>query len=137
MTTRRKSANNPFPRVFSSALKPATLLGMAMVARGEAAVVDVRGRAEWEAGHLPGVPNIPVGYLAERLGDLPTDTPVIVHCQGGARSAIAASVLQARGRTNVVNMVGGYRAWAQAGLPTTRGEAEPVTSHEPALATAP
>ena len=68
-----------------------------MVARGEATVVDVRGRAEWEAGHLPGVPNIPLGYLAERLAELPTDKPVVVHCQGGARSAIAASVLQARG----------------------------------------
>ncbi|MDB4880073.1 MAG: Zn-dependent hydrolase [Gemmatimonadetes bacterium] len=88
-----------------------------MFARNEVAVVDVRGRAEWEAGHLPGVPNIPVGYLTERLGELPADRPLVVHCQGGARSAIAASVLQARGMTNVVNMAGGYAAWQQAGLP--------------------
>lgn len=108
----------------------------AMVARDEAVVVDVRGRAEWEAGHLPGVSNIPVGYLAERLGELPTDRPVIVHCQGGARSAIAASVLQARGLVNVVNMAGGYGAWVRAGLPTTRDAVAPVVPDEPALVSA-
>jgi hydroxyacylglutathione hydrolase len=108
-----------------------------MLARGEATAVDVRGRAEWEAGHVPGVPNIPVGYLAERLDELPTDRPVIVHCQGGARSAIAASVLQACGLTHVVNVIGGYAAWEQAGLPTTRADARPAAADEPALATVP
>jgi len=91
-----------------------------MVARGEATVVDVRGNAEWEAGHVPGVQNVPVGYLAERMSELPSGLPLIVHCQGGARSSIAASVLQARGVKNVMNLVGGYAAWEQAGLPTTR-----------------
>ncbi len=91
-----------------------------MYARGEVAIVDVRGHVEWEAGHLPGVPNIPVGYLAARLDELPTDRPLVVHCQGGSRSAIAASLLQARGLTNVVNLVGGYVAWEQAGLPIER-----------------
>jgi hydroxyacylglutathione hydrolase len=108
----------------------------AMVARGAATVIDVRGRAEWEAGHLPSVPNIPVGYLAERLRELPRDRPVIVQCQAGARSAIAASVLQARGLTNVMNLAGGYEAWQQAGLPTTR-DAEERAAPEPELATAP
>lgn len=106
----------------------------AMIARGEATVVDVRGRAEWEAGHLPGVPNIPVGHLAERLGELPTNRPVVVHCQGGARSAIAASVLQARGLANVVNLVGGYAAWQQAGLPTERGDGREATPEAVAAA---
>jgi hydroxyacylglutathione hydrolase len=98
----------------------------AMVGRGEAAIVDVRGRAEWEAGHVPGVPNIPVGYLADHVDELPADRPLIVHCQGGARSAIAASVLRARGLTNVVNLAGGYAAWTQAGLPTARDDASIV-----------
>ena len=69
-----------------------------------------------------GAPNIPVGYLAERLDEIPTEHPVVLHCQSGARSAIAASVLQARGLGNVVNMVGGYGAWQRAGLPVTRDE---------------
>ena len=97
----------------------------AMIARGAATVIDVRGRAEWEEGHLPGVPNIPVGHVAARLDELPTDKPVIVYCQTGARSAIAASVLQGRGLSNVMNLVGGYVAWQQSGLTTTRDRAEP------------
>jgi hydroxyacylglutathione hydrolase len=87
-------------------------------------VIDVRGRAEWEAGHLPGVPNIPLGHLAARLDEVLRDRPVVLQCQGGARSAIAASVLQAHGLTNVVNLAGGFAAWQLAGLPITRDAAE-------------
>jgi len=94
------------------------------VRRGEAAVLDVRGRAEWEAGHLPGVANVPVGYLTEHLDELPRDRPLVVHCQAGARSAIAASVLQAHGFDNVVNLTGGYAAWARQALPVERGASE-------------
>jgi hydroxyacylglutathione hydrolase len=90
------------------------------IASGGVNVVDVRGAAEWEAGHLPGVPNVPVGYLAERLAELPAGRPVVVHCQGGARSAIAASVLQANGVRNVVNLTGGYQEWVAGGLPVER-----------------
>ncbi|HET9013308.1 MAG TPA: MBL fold metallo-hydrolase [Gemmatimonadaceae bacterium] len=90
---------------------------------GSVAVVDVRGAAEWEAGHLPGVPNIPLGYLADRVAELPTDKPIVVHCQGGTRSAIAASLLRARGMDNVVNLVGGFADWAAGGHPVERGAA--------------
>jgi hydroxyacylglutathione hydrolase len=98
------------------------------LARGEVTVVDVRGRSEWEAGHLPGVPNVPLGYLTERLGELPTTRPVVVQCQGGTRSAIAASVLQAHGVSGVLDLAGGFAAWRDAGLPVETGAAteEPV-----------
>jgi hydroxyacylglutathione hydrolase len=92
--------------------------------RGELAVVDVRGASEYEAGHLPGVPNIPVGYLTSRLAELPTDRPLVLHCQGGGRSSIAASVLRARGYDNVVNMPGGFGTWRNEGHPVVRDEAE-------------
>ena len=85
------------------------------MSRGEVAVVDVRGAAEWEAGHLPGVPNIPLGHLAGHLADLPHGRPLVVHCQSGARSAIAASVLRAKGLANVANLTGGFVAWRSAG----------------------
>jgi hydroxyacylglutathione hydrolase len=99
------------------------------VAGGQLAVVDVRGRAEWEAGHLPGVPNIPLGALPERLAELPRDRPVVLHCQGGSRSAIAASVLRAHGFQDVVNLEGGYRAWEGGGHPVERaGPDEPAES---------
>jgi hydroxyacylglutathione hydrolase len=91
-----------------------------IVRRGDVTVVDVRGRTEWEAGHLSNVRHIPLGYLAARADDLPRDRPVIVHCQSGGRSAIAASVLRASGMTNVFNLVGGYAAWESAGLPVER-----------------
>ncbi len=81
-------------------------------------VVDVRGRAEWEAGHLPGAENIPVGLLSDRIDELRGRERVVVHCQAGARSAIAASVLEAHGLTSVSNMSGGYVGWQHAGLPT-------------------
>ena len=97
----------------------------AMLERRDAIALDVRGRAEWEAGHLPGVANIPVGYLADHFAEVPVDRLVVVHCQSGARSAIAASLLRARGFANVVDLIGGFSAWQQAGLPVTVGD-EPM-----------
>jgi len=88
----------------------------------EAVAIDVRGRAEWEAGHLPDVANIPVGFLGDRLAEIPRDRPVVMQCQTGARSAIAASVLRAKGLTNVVSLVGGFADWERAGLPVIREE---------------
>ena len=92
----------------------------ARLSRRDVDVVDVRGRAEWEAGHLPRVANIPLGYLADRLDELPRDKTLVLQCQGGARSAIAASLLRARGFDNVVNLIGGFAAWQSAGLPVER-----------------
>lgn len=90
------------------------------IKRGEANVIDVRGRAEWEAGHLPGVKNIPVGYLTDRIDELPSGKSLVVHCQSGARSAIAASVLRAHGVRNVVNLTGGFAEWEKRKLPVER-----------------
>ncbi len=88
------------------------------LARGEVSVLDVRGAAEWEAGHLPEAFNIPVGYLTDRLAEIPTDRPLVLQCQTGARSAIAASVLQANGFDEVINLQGGYAGWQEGGHPT-------------------
>ncbi len=87
------------------------------LATHEVTVIDVRGATEWAAGHLPSATHIPLGYLPDRLAEVPADRPVVVQCQAGARSAIAASVLQRLGRTNVINMVGGFAAWQGEGLP--------------------
>ncbi len=89
----------------------------AMLERNEATVIDVRAPDEWVAGHLPGVQNIPLSHLMERLREVPTDKPVVLHCQGGGRSSIAASLLQAHGVRQVLNMAGGFGAWQQARLP--------------------
>lgn len=85
--------------------------------RDDRRVIDVRRRAEWDEGHISGAVHWYLGDLLNLTRDLPRDTPLAVHCQGGTRSAIAASLLQAQGFTNVANMTGGYEAWLAAGLP--------------------
>jgi hydroxyacylglutathione hydrolase len=52
-----------------------------------------------------------------------------VHCQGGTRSAIAASLLQARGFTQVMNMPAGFSEWEAAGQPVERERAEATAGH--------
>ena len=81
-------------------------------------VVDVRSPAEHAAGHLPAGLNIPLTHLAERFGEIPSGRPVVVHCEGGYRSAIAASLLQKLKVGKVHDLVGGYKAWLAAKLPT-------------------
>ena len=80
-------------------------------------VVDVRSEAEHAGGHIAGALNIPLTHLDERIGEIPSGKPVAVHCEGGYRSAIAASLLQKIGRAHVHDIVGGYKAWLAAKLP--------------------
>jgi rhodanese-related sulfurtransferase/glyoxylase-like metal-dependent hydrolase (beta-lactamase superfamily II) len=75
-------------------------------------VLDIRSEAEHANGHVEGSINIPLPKLEDRLSEIPTDRPVVVHCEGGYRSAIGASVLQKHGITGVYDLVGGYKAWA-------------------------
>jgi len=83
----------------------------------DVAVLDVRSASEWQEGHITGALHIPLGYLTDRLDEIPRDRAVVVHCQAGTRSAIAASVLERAGRGGVANLVGGFEAWTAAGLP--------------------
>ncbi|HEY1066780.1 MAG TPA: MBL fold metallo-hydrolase [Pirellulales bacterium] len=81
-------------------------------------VIDVRAEKEWLADRLACSRNIPLPHLRDRLAEVPQDRPVVVHCEGGYRSAIAASLLAAAGRRNVLDLVGGFKAWAASKLPT-------------------
>jgi hydroxyacylglutathione hydrolase len=58
-----------------------------------------------------------VGKLDDRVDELPRGRPIIVHCQTGARAAIAASLLRARGFSDVRVFTGGFAEWRSAGLP--------------------
>lgn len=82
-------------------------------------VLDVRSEKEWQAGHLACSHNIPLTQLRERIAEVPASGTVAVHCEGGYRSAIAASLLAEGGRTNVLDMVGGIKAWIASNLPVT------------------
>lgn len=81
-------------------------------------VVDVRGRSEWAAGHIPRAIHIPLGELPERLAELPSG-PLVVQCQSGARSAVASSLLHRVGRRDAINLIGGYVGWQANHLPST------------------
>jgi hydroxyacylglutathione hydrolase len=78
-------------------------------------LIDVRERSELAAGVIPGSISIPLPELQKRLGEIDPDTTVLVHCKGGYRSSIAASILQAAGVPKVGNLSGGYDAWKLAG----------------------
>ena len=89
-----------------------------------ATVLDVRGTAEYQDGHLPGAMSVPLGYISREIDRIPSDKPLIVHCQTGVRSSIASSVLQKLGRDNVLNYMGSYEEWSLGGRPVERGAPE-------------
>lgn len=90
-----------------------------LAGEGEAPLVlDVRTEREWRAGHIEGSLNIPLSRLPERLGEVPRDRSVVVHCATDYRSSIAASLLEREGATNVANLVGGMQAWEASRLET-------------------
>jgi glyoxylase-like metal-dependent hydrolase (beta-lactamase superfamily II)/rhodanese-related sulfurtransferase len=86
-------------------------------------VLDVRAEKEWLSGHIEGSLNIPLPQLANRMDEVSSNVPVVVHCEGGYRSAIACSILAQAGRTNMSDMVGGIKAWIASKLPTAAVEA--------------
>jgi hydroxyacylglutathione hydrolase len=94
-----------------------TIESTAVGTRPDLFVIDVRSDAEWQAGHIPGAKHLFLGTLIEKSGRLPRSLPIVVHCQGGTRSSIAASLLHANGFTEVINLPGGFAEWKAAGLP--------------------
>jgi hydroxyacylglutathione hydrolase len=83
-------------------------------------VVDVRQPREYEAKHIEGSLSIPLNHLAEGANHLPTNRPLLVHCAGGYRSSIAASLLQQMGFNRVSELAGGIAAWEAAGFSVSR-----------------
>ena len=77
-------------------------------------ILDVRNAGEREDGAIPGSVHVPLAEIARRHDELPTDRPVLVHCAGGWRSSVAASVLRSEGHREVSDLLGGYDAWAEA-----------------------
>jgi len=92
----------------------------ALQGRDDVLILDVREQSEYDAGHIPGVTLIPLNDVANRLGEIPKDKPVIVTCRSGNRSGQATDFLRQQGYTNVHNMTGGLNAWQQAGYPVEK-----------------
>jgi hydroxyacylglutathione hydrolase len=87
------------------------------IAHGEAILVDVRTPGEREQKRVAGSVALPLNHLVDRAAELPRDRPLLIHCAGGYRSSIAASLLQRLGFTQVGEMAGGLAAWEAAKLP--------------------
>jgi rhodanese-related sulfurtransferase/glyoxylase-like metal-dependent hydrolase (beta-lactamase superfamily II) len=80
-------------------------------------ILDIRNPGEWSTRHIPGSVNIPLNHLQDRLAEVPRDRLIAVHCAGGYRSSIAASILTQHGIDNLIEMTGGLAAWESAKLP--------------------
>lgn len=82
-------------------------------------LLDVRSPREWAARHIGASVNIPLNHLQERIAEIPRDRRIAVHCAGGYRSSIAASLLHQYGITDLIEMAGGLAAWDAASLSLT------------------
>jgi rhodanese-related sulfurtransferase len=91
---------------------------------GGAILLDVREDTEWRAGHAPAARHIPLSRLPARSRHLAPRRTVITVCRSGHRSAAAAMILARQGR-DVINLSGGMRAWARAGLPVVASGGRP------------
>jgi glyoxylase-like metal-dependent hydrolase (beta-lactamase superfamily II)/rhodanese-related sulfurtransferase len=78
--------------------------------KADAVVIDVRKQSEFDSEHVVGAINVPLNQINKHLAQFPKDKPFIVHCAGGYRSMIAASILKQRGWDNFVDVEGGFGA---------------------------
>jgi rhodanese-related sulfurtransferase len=99
----------------------ALTLAEQLVSADPPAVVDVRTEAEWQDKRIAGSRNVPLNHLQARASELPRDHAVVVYCQTGYRSSIAASILEQEGFVRVVDLVGGFTAWDQQAISTEKG----------------
>jgi len=93
-------------------------------------VIDVRDPDEYRDGSIEAANNISRGFLEFRIGSVASDpsTPLVLYCQTGLRSMLAAKALHDLGYKNVINLQGGFQRWAQSGLPVVKDT--PLTSEQ-------
>jgi len=82
-------------------------------------VFDVRKNGEFTAEHVDGAKNTPLDYINDHLSEFPDNKNFYVHCAGGYRSVIAASILKSRGIHNLIDVGGGYGAIKKTDVPVT------------------
>ena len=89
---------------------------------GQAVIIDVRDKDEWDEGHIPGATHMSRGTIELDIEEKVPDpnAMIICHCGGGGRSALAAESLQKMGYKNIRSMAGGFKAWKAANLPTMK-----------------
>ena len=83
----------------------------------EVMVIDVRKKSEYDSEHLLNATNIPLNQINQHLSEIPKNQPFILHCAGGYRSMIAASMLKQRGWDNFMDVRGGFKEIATYNVP--------------------
>ena len=79
-------------------------------------VFDVRKPGEYLSEHIPDAKSTPLDFINEHMNEFPTEKPFYMHCAGGYRSMIAASILKSRGIHNLIDIKGGFGAIKESGL---------------------
>lgn len=101
-------------------LKPEVVKEKLASERDKVCFVDVRTQDEFRSGHVPGATCVPLDQIECNKAELPKDKLVILSCQSGKRSARARELLAKQGYDNLIEMEGGFSAWASSGLPVSR-----------------
>lgn len=90
-------------------------------------VLDVRKRSEYDTEHIADAENAPLDYINESMLTVTKEEPIYVHCAGGYRSMIFASILRARGYDNIIDVKGGYKAIKESGRFEVTNYVQPTT----------
>ncbi|MBP2831499.1 MBL fold metallo-hydrolase [Aquimarina sp. U1-2] len=90
-----------------------------VIDKKETIVFDVRKEGEFTAEHMDAAYNTPLDYINEYLSEFPEDKTFYLHCAGGYRSVIAASILKSRGIHNLIDIAGGFKDIKEVGIKTT------------------
>lgn len=85
-------------------------------------IVDVRRESEYDNGHVSGAKNLPLDFISEWWNNMDPSQHFYLHCQGGYRSMIAASILKSRGIHDFTEVAGGYKAISESGEPTEKSQ---------------
>ena len=107
--------------VWSTERVTAAMLAEELASANPPVVIDIRAPLEWSGKHLGDSVNLPLTHLRDRIGEIPRDRRIAVHCAGGYRSSIAASILNQYGITNLIELAGGITAWEAARFPVVSG----------------
>jgi rhodanese-related sulfurtransferase len=103
--------------VWSTERVSAFVLAEELASQNPPLLIDIRAPREWKAKNISGSSNMPLSHIQERIGEVPRDRRIAVHCAGGYRSSIAVSILNQYGITNVIELAGGISAWEAARFP--------------------
>src|SRR5919198_425040 len=104
----------------TGACSPAPQVGSPLGRPCDGQGFDVREQWEYARDHIPSATLVPLGQIIARPQDVIKDDNLVFVCEVGQRSAVAAEMAAALGKTNVFNLEGGMQAWRSAGLPVDR-----------------